>query len=79
MNRLLLICFSVLFSAFAFAQDVPVKITVVGSKGEPLGAATVVVTSAADTSAKQTRLADTAGIVVFQLQQNALYKVQVSS
>ena len=79
MNRLLLICFSLLFSVFVFAQEVPVKMTIVGSKGEPLGAATVVVVPATDSNAKQTKLADTAGIVTFQLQQNGLYKVQVSS
>ena len=79
MNRLILICFSLLFSAFSFAQDVSVKITAVGSKGEPLGAATVVVIPAGDTNARQTKMADTAGVVIFQLQQNGLYKVQVSS
>lgn len=79
MNRVLLICFSSLLTVFATAQDVSVKMTVVGSKGEPLGAATVIVTPAADTTARQTKMADTSGVVNFQLQQNGLYKVQVSS
>lgn len=79
MSRLLLICFSVLLSALASAQEVPVKMTIVGSKGEPLGAATVAVIPAADSNARQTKLADTAGFVTFQLQQNGLYRIQVSS
>ncbi|HEX8315929.1 MAG TPA: hypothetical protein VF609_13100, partial [Flavisolibacter sp.] len=79
MNRLQLLCFGLLLTAFASAQDIPVKMTIVGPKGEPLGAATIVVIPAADTAARQTKMADTAGIVVFQLQQNSLYKVQVSS
>ena len=79
MSRLFLICFSVLLSVFSFAQEVPVKMTIVGTKGEPLGAATVVIIPAVDTNAKQTKLADTAGVVVFQLQQEGVYKVQVSS
>ncbi|RYZ27733.1 MAG: TonB-dependent receptor, partial [Chitinophagaceae bacterium] len=79
MNRLLLICFSLSLTVFATAQEVSVKMTITGSKGEPLGAATVVVIPAADTNTKQTKMADTAGIVNFQLQQDGLYKVQVSS
>jgi len=79
MKRLLLICLSVLLTSLSFAQDVPVRMTVVGPKGEPLGVATVVVIPAADTNTKQTKLADTAGIVIFNLKADGLYKVQVSS
>ena len=79
MNRLILICFSLLLTVFATAQEVSVKIIVTGSKNEPLGAATVVGIPATDSTAKQTKLADTAGVVTFQLQQDGLYKVQVSS
>ena len=79
MSRLLLTCLSFFAAAIAYAQEVPVKLVATGSKGEPLGAATVVIIPAADTNAKQTKLADTAGIVVIKLQQNSLYTVLVSS
>jgi iron complex outermembrane recepter protein len=79
MNRFLLICFSFLSVAFVHAQEVPVKMTIVGSKGEPVGAATIIVISAQDSTVRQTKMADTAGIAVFQLQLNGLYKIQVSS
>ena len=79
MNRLLLICFCLFLAAYSSAQDVPVKMIVVGTKGEPIGAATVIVIPASDSNARQTKMADTAGVAVFQLQQNGLYKVQVSS
>ncbi len=79
MNRLLLICFSLFLTAVVAAQEVPVKMTIVGSKGEPIGAATIIVIPAADTNARQTKLADTAGMAIFQLKQNGLYKVLVSS
>jgi hypothetical protein len=66
-------------TAVVAAQEVPVKMTIVGSKGEPIGAATIIVIPAADTNARQTKLADTAGMAIFQLKQNGLYKVLVSS
>jgi iron complex outermembrane receptor protein len=79
MNRLPLICFFIFLAAFANAQEIPVKLIIAGSKGEPLGAATVIVIPASDTNAKQTKLADTSGVVIFQLQQNSLYTVRASS
>jgi hypothetical protein len=79
MNRLLLSCFSLLLGFVGFAQNVPVKITVVGSKSEPLGAASIIVTLATDSNTKQTKLADTAGVATFELKQNGLYRIQVSS
>lgn len=79
MKQLPLFCFSLLLSAFVFAQDVPVKFTVVGSKGEAIGAATVTVTAAVDTTARQTAMADSAGRVVLRLQPNSLYSVGATS
>lgn len=71
-------CF--LFSVgFAQAQEVSVKFNVVGAKNEPIGAATVTVLSAADTTSLQTKMADSAGRIAFTLQQNNLYIVKVSS
>jgi iron complex outermembrane recepter protein len=79
MNRLLLSCLSLFLSVFALAQELPVKFTVVGSKGEPLAAATVTIVPAADSMAKKNGIADSAGTIVFNLLQNSLYTVRVSS
>jgi len=79
MSRLLCLCLGIFLTAFAYAQEVPVKFSVVGAKGEPLGAATVTVASANDTASKQTKMADSLGRVVFNLQQNSLYIVRASS
>lgn len=79
MNRLLPLCFFLLLSLFVSAQDVPVKFTVVGSKGEPVGAATVTVVAAGDSTARQSKLADSAGRIAFTLALNKLYVVEITS
>lgn len=79
MNRTLLLCFSLMLSAFAFAQNVPVSIKLADQKGETLAFATVTVMPVADTTAKQNKLADSSGTVVFDLAQNTIYVVRASS
>src|SRR6476646_10716621 len=79
MKQLLSLTIILLSTLTVLAQEVPVKFTVVGSKGEPIGAATVTVVAATDSTTTQTKMADSAGRVSFQLQQNNFYKVLVSS
>ncbi|GAA4731513.1 outer membrane beta-barrel protein [Flavisolibacter ginsenosidimutans] len=79
MSRLLCLCLAVFLAAFAYAQEVPVKFSIVGAKGEPLGAATVTVIAVADSMLTQTKTADSLGRVVFTLLQNSLYIVRASS
>ena len=79
MKQLLLLCLILLSILTISAQEVPVKFTAVGTKGEPIGAATVTVVSATDSTVTITKLADSLGRVVLQLQQNSLYKIHASS
>lgn len=78
MNRILL-CFSLLLSAFVQAQEVPVSLKLVNQKGEPVSFATVTAFPVADTTAKQNKLSDSVGGVQFSLLQNNLYSVRISS
>ena len=79
MKPLLFFCFFLLAMLGASAQETPVKFSAVGPKGEPIGAATVMVIPAGDTMAMQTKMADSAGRVVFNLQQNNLYTIRATS
>jgi hypothetical protein len=79
MNRLLLICFCFFLTSFVYAQNIAVSFKVAGQKGEPVSSATVIIVPLADTTAKQSKITDSHGAVQFQLAENALYVVRISS
>ncbi len=79
MKPLLFACFFICSICIVHAQEVSVKFSVTGSKGEAIGAAIVTVVTASDTTIEQTKLADSLGRVFFILQQNSLYTVRASS
>jgi hypothetical protein len=78
--RNLLLCL-VLFT-FGFklhAQQTSVRFKIMNQKNEPLPFATVVVVSVPDTVHQQTKISDSTGVAVFQLEQLHPYIVRVSS
>jgi hypothetical protein len=79
MNRLLLFCLFCLLASFINAQNITVTLKTVNQKGEPVATATVSILPISDTTTAQNKITDSAGIALFQLGQNALYIVRISS
>lgn len=82
-HRSFLKAFFLLFTLFfminAGAQTIPVTIKVISSKKEPVGYASVTLSSRADTALSQTIVADSNGLVKFNPLKAGQYIVQVSS
>lgn len=79
MIRVWLFCFFLLFFTAAFSQDIPVTLKVTNQKSEPVSYATVVVLSVADSTTKQEKITDSLGQAEFNLSQNNLYTVRITS
>jgi outer membrane receptor protein involved in Fe transport len=79
MNRILLFCFCFFLTPVLYAQTVTVSLKATTQRGEPVSSATVSVIPVADTTAKQNGLTDSAGSVQFNLAENALYTIRLSS
>src|SRR5688500_14486988 len=77
MNRILLFCF-LLLAMVSNSQSVTISINISNQKGEPIQGATVTVWPVADSTATQSRIADSTGQVVLQLEQQ-LYGVRITS
>ncbi|MDQ3276979.1 MAG: TonB-dependent receptor, partial [Bacteroidota bacterium] len=77
MNRILLFCF-VLLANRATAQSFPVLLKIENAKGEPVAFATVAVWPVADSTALQSKISDSSGVVLFNLAQQ-LYSIRITS
>lgn len=79
MIRLLLLILFIFSSSSVWCQQVRVTLNSVNNAGEAVGFSTVVVMPLADTLDKTTKLSDSTGTVVFNLLENQLYVIRISS
>lgn len=79
MSRILFSLTLLFVSAFVKAQNPSITIQVSDNKNAPVTSATVIVFPINDSLNKQTKIADSTGIAVFDLALNNLYLVRISS
>jgi hypothetical protein len=79
MNRFLLFFLLTLFVSIVHAQDITVTVKATTQKGESVAAATITILPVGDSTAAQNKITDSAGVARFQLAENALYIVRISS
>lgn len=79
-SRKALLFFTVLlFTRSLHAQEIPVNIKIMNQKKEPVGFASVSVTSRLDSTRVLKKVADSSGIAIFRLNMDGQYIVSISS
>ncbi len=79
MNRFLLFGLFICCYSIINAQNITITIKAVNQKGEGVASATVTVVAVADSTSPQNKITDSAGAAMFQVAENSLYLVRISS